>query len=123
MKIHNLRIVVAVAGFAIATSAWAFHGPWYGWGHKLKIRLDGSATKSIWVAGTAADGLPAPTLNSCIQLSNAQKGWREVSYVLANGSFVKVLAFSDSYCTHLRRERSMKVPGADGLDFVYLPLY
>lgn len=70
------------------------------------------------------DGGSAGTLNTCIRARNAPKGWMETSYVLKNGTRVKVIAFTSPDCADgYRRERAMTVPGVDGLDFVYLPLF
>lgn len=121
------KSIVGITAFvaAILFSSGAFAAAsWEGYGHKLRIKLDGSATKSIWVVGTAAPGWENDKLNGCVRLTNPPRGWMETAFVLKNGSSLKVLAFSSTDCTNgLRRERRMTVPGADGLAFVYMPMF
>ena len=121
---RSVAMVAALATLGISTSATAA-ASWNGIGHKLKVKLDGPATKSIWVAGTPAPGYEGfAAWNSCIVLSNAPTGWMDFAHVAKNGTFLKVIAFESRDCTNgYRREKGMTVPGNDGLDFVWLALF
>lgn len=122
-SLKSIAIVSALAILGISTAAMSA-ASWNGVGHKLKIKLDGPATKAVWITGTPASGFTNAAWGSCIVLSNAPNGWADFAHVAKDGTFVKVLAFANSTCTNdIRREKGMTVPGNDGNDFVWIALF
>jgi|GEM_PF-3539828 len=114
------KIAAALAFTTAAGSAMA--------DHTLQIKLDGAATKSLFIVGD-------PVISSFDWVRNGfcipqkwngyfPRGWFNTGYVLRDGSRVKVIAFGSDNCTNgFRREMQMAVPINDGLKNVYLILY
>jgi hypothetical protein len=108
----------ALIGLSMGSAqAQAFKGK----GHQLKINFsDTRSIKSYWVAGNALSGYPQGTLNTCLKFS-PKRGWNDTNYVLRNGSFVKIIAFSSGTCTDGRLfEKGARVPGSDGLTYFWM---
>ena len=113
-----MRIAAALAFTTTAGSAMAWH--------QLLIKLDGPATKSIFLVGDPQFGGPLQN-GFCIRPSPGTRfprGWYDTNYTLKDRSRVKALAYSSTDCrSGFRREKQMMVPGNDKLGHVYLNLY
>ncbi|SDB84175.1 hypothetical protein [Acinetobacter boissieri] len=90
--------------------------------HKLRIKTDGAATKSLYLVGK--DQLGNLNNGFCIQNLNLKPGWFETPFILQDGSTYSVLGFSSRDCTAgLRKTIRDKVPTNDGLRYVWVPLF
>lgn len=111
-----IQIAAALAFVTAAGSAMA--------AHKLQIKLDGTASKSLFVIG---DSESRQNIGNgfCVTTpaGGFPRGWYATPYLLRDGSNVKVIAFASENCTWgYRRDKQMTVP-RDRLQNVYLTLF
>jgi hypothetical protein len=112
-----IQIAAALAFVTAAGSAMA--------GHTLQIKLDGSASNSLFVVGDSEWGQPIGS-GFCVTApaGGFPRGWFPTAYRLRDGSNVKVIAFASGNCTNgYRRDKQMTVPRNDHLQNVYLNLF
>lgn len=90
--------------------------------HQLRIKTDGSATKSLYIVGK--DQLGNLNNGKCFENLNLKPGWFETPFILQDGSIYSVLGFSSPNCTAgLRKTIRDRVPSNDGLKYLCVPLF
>lgn len=90
--------------------------------HQLRIKTDGSATKSLYLVGK--DQLRNLNNGLCLENLNLKPGWFTTPYKLQDGSIYSVLGFSSPNCTAgLRKTIRDRVPTDDGRTYLWVPLF